>query len=199
MRLIAITPDGAAAGEEEVINRLFEEGLEVLHLRKPQPGEAYVRELLCRIDAAFHGRIVIHDHFGLIGDFGLKGVHLNRRNSAAPATGGISVSCSCHSFDDLRAAATRDYAFLSPIFDSISKPGYGKAYTHEELIGARRRGLINEKVYALGGVDENTIPLAAEYGFGGVAVLGALWGGVGTGDDPDAVAGRFRKLKKLCE
>jgi threonine dehydrogenase-like Zn-dependent dehydrogenase len=44
----------------------------------------------------------------------------------------------------------------------------------ETLLSAKASGLINERVIALGGISPKTIPHAAAYGFGGVAVLGAL-------------------------
>ena len=68
-----------------------------------------------------------------------------------------------------------DYVFLSPIFDSISNQGYGKAFTSEELQNAKNQGLIGERTYALGGVELSRLPALRALGFGGAAVLGALW------------------------
>lgn len=69
-----------------------------------------------------------------------------------------------------------DYLFLSPIFNSISKEGYESGFTIEELESASDKGIINDKVFALGGIDEKTIPELRSISFGGVTVLGALWG-----------------------
>ncbi len=65
--------------------------------------------------------------------------------------------------------------FLSPVFDSISKPGYGSRFSTEELREAAGKGLINAKVYALGGVDPSRFAELEALGFGGVALLGAAW------------------------
>lgn len=47
-----------------------------------------------------------------------------------------------------------DYLFLSPIFDSISKRGYLSQFSFESLQNAAKEGLIDGKVFALGGVTQ---------------------------------------------
>lgn len=68
-----------------------------------------------------------------------------------------------------------DYVFLSPIFDSISKSGYRSAFSYARLRDAADRGVIDEKVVALGGVTFDKIPLLSSLHFGGAAMLGAIW------------------------
>jgi thiamine-phosphate pyrophosphorylase len=64
---------------------------------------------------------------------------------------------------------------LSPIFDSISKPGYNSAFTAEQIAEARRQGLIDERVMALGGVTFDKIDDVLKMGFGGAMILGDAW------------------------
>lgn len=79
---------------------------------------------------------------------------------------------SCHAPEELAVAADAgaDYATLSPIFPTESKPGYGPALGSQALAG--RRPL---PVYGLGGI---TTPAqarsCARAGAAGVAVMGAL-------------------------
>lgn len=198
MKLIIITPEVLFDGEVMAINRLFAEGLETLHLRKPASEESDIQVMLDKINPAFHSRIVLHDHFQHIEKYNLKGVHLNRRNSIPPAGREFSVSKSCHSMSELTQAKQLDYVFLSPIFDSISKYGYSKAFTAEELNDAHQNGLINNKVYALGGISVNRIAQVAHYGFGGAVVLGALWVDFQQTKDMKALISRFRALQNVC-
>lgn len=198
MKLITITVEQLFEGEGALINRLFAEGLDTLHLRKPAASAQDIRLLLGQIEAQFHPRIVLHDHFVLTEEFALKGVHLNRRNPVAEAHNALSVSKSCHSLAELTNAKAYNYVFLSPIFNSISKRGYHKAFTDEELYAARRDGLIHSNVYALGGVSAAEVPLAAHYGFGGVVVLGALWGDYPHTKDAAALWRRWKELQQLC-
>lgn len=67
------------------------------------------------------------------------------------------------------------YLSLSPIFDSISKQGYHAAFTHEQLAEARRAGIIDHRVLALGGVTFARLPEVEAMGFGGAMILGDAW------------------------
>jgi thiamine-phosphate pyrophosphorylase len=198
MKLIVITTETFSDREPEAIRRLFESGMEILHVRKPRASCDETKRFIRRIDAVFHPRMVLHDHYELTDLFDLKGIHLNRRNYAAYhrlcSGRRLSVSRSCHSLEEIAdASAKLDYLFLSPVFDSISKTGYKRRYTPEELNGARERGVIDGRVIALGGVTAERIPAVRRYGFGGVAVLGSLWAG-----SMDGLKERFDELRRKC-
>lgn len=177
MLYVVITLPEFFPGEAEAIVRKFEAGLQRLHLRKPGASEQELRELLQAIPACYHERIVLHDHFCLLQEFSLCGVHLNSRNPSAPDGWKGHVSISCHSIEELQERRKEGFSYLSlsPIFNSISKKGYDTAFTREELEDARRRGIIDSRVLALGGVCDSNIGEALELGFGGVMVLGDAW------------------------
>ena len=80
MKLIVITAEIFFEGEAEAVNLLFENGLEVLHIRKPYASQRETELFIGQINKNFHSRIVIHDYYGLTKLFDLKGIHLNRRN-----------------------------------------------------------------------------------------------------------------------
>lgn len=199
MRLIVITKEDILPNEGEIINNLFKQGLEVLHIRKPGIDKKEMKRLIEQIDSRYYQQIVLHDYFQLATEFQLKGIHLNRRNPEKPPDWHGSVSCSCHSEDELRTNKSCDYVFLSPIFDSISKRGYKHAYTEDQLIRMKQNGDIDTRVIALGGITTATIPQAAWYGFGGVAVLGSLWNDTGIGYHPENLQKRFHQLQHICK
>jgi len=184
MKLIVISTEIFFEQEAEIVCSLFEAGLLCFHLRKPQSekeettfGISQIRCFLEKIPQKFHNRIVLHEHFSLLDEFNLKGIHLNRRNPIPYEKAGISISKSCHTIEEIKAETSSfDYVFLSPIFDSISKNGYKKAFSHEELTKAKQDNIINEKVIALGGITPENLAEVKSYGFGGVAVLGGIWG-----------------------
>jgi thiamine-phosphate pyrophosphorylase len=194
MKLIIITTDRIFEDEPSACNQLFARGMTVLHLRKPSASEKDVRDFLSGIHPAYHHRIVLHDCFSLARLFGLQGVHLNRRNPFPPQQAAGALSRSCHSMEELEEMDGFSHVFLSPVFDSISKKEYARAFTEEDLLSAKAKGLINGKVIALGGISAATIPLAAQYGFGGVAVLGALWGDYPGDKDIKGLLQRFDEL-----
>ena len=150
---------------------------DLVHIRKPCAGKNEVEALIRAIPAEWHNRLVLHDWFELAADYGLYGVHLNRRNPKAPAGWSGSVSRSCHSFEELAACRKDPYNYLSlsPIFDSISKQNYRAAFTMAELEQARRQGLIDHRVLALGGVRFEDVPRVLAMGFGGAMILGDAW------------------------
>lgn len=176
MKWIVITSPDFISGEATFIDRLFSEGLDLLHLRKPDaPLEAY-KQLLFQISKQWHSRIVLHEHFVLAEEFGLHGIHLNRRCSQVPDSFRGSVSCSCHTLEEVKKQkASKDYVFLSPIFNSISKEGYNAAFSPTSLKQADMENIIDEKVIALGGITANNIPQIKEWRFGGAALLGDVW------------------------
>lgn len=176
MEWIVITSPGFLQGEADFIDRLFNHGLDRLHLRKPGAGIGECRRLLDGISREWLPRIVVHDNFGLCREYGLGGVHLNGRNPMAPPNHEGSVSRSCHSLEEIsRYKGECDYLTLSPIFNSISKQGYMAAFEPGQLAAARDSGLIDSRMMALGGVTLENIPRVRELGFGGVAILGDVW------------------------
>ena len=176
MKWITITSPEFLSGEAIFIDKLFSQGLDLLHIRKPDaPLEAYKRFLL-QLPKQWYSRIVLHEHFALAEEFGLHGIHLNRRCSVAPNAFHGSISCSCHTIEEvITQKESKDYVFLSPIFDSISKVGYQAAFSPTSLKQAAIENVIDEKVIALGGITANNISLVKEWHFGGVALLGDIW------------------------
>ncbi len=207
MELVVITSETILPREAEVLDRLLGLWPGKLHLRKPgAPAEA-LRELLSGIEPQYRRRIILHDHFGLVREFGLAGVHLNGRNPELPEFHVRHVSRSCHTLGEIAEAAGKladetawgyDYVFLSPVFDSISKSGYRQAFTEAELAEAHDRGIINRWVYALGGVDENSMRDAARMGFGGAAVMGALWKEYLKDHDMEALSAKLGRLAQAA-
>lgn len=176
MEWIVITSPEFLQGEADFIDRLFNHGLDRLHLRKPGAEIGECRRLLDGISCEWLPRIVVHDNFGLCREYGLGGGHLNGRNPIAPPNHEGSVSRSCHSLEEIsRYKGECDYLTLSPIFNSISKQGYMAAFESGQLAAARDSGLIDRRVMALGGVTLENIPRVRELGFGGVAILGDVW------------------------
>lgn len=183
MKTLIITRLDYFEGETTLVNELFRLGMERLHLRKPSSTKEEMAEWIDQIDLPFRHLIVLHDHHELAQRFEVGGIHLNSRNPEPPQwaidlqkEGHFTLSRSCHSLAEIRQHLPHcDYLFLSPIYDSISKEGYGAAFSREELFEANAQGLLKEKVYALGGVSLEHLPEVQSMGFAGAAILGDLW------------------------
>lgn len=174
--MIVITAPGFIVDEADKINYLFEVGIKRLHMRKPDATSEEVGRLVAQIDERWYDRISVHYHFDVAEAFSLGGIHLSGRTPEKPKGWSGIVSASCHTLQEVeQKKGELDYCFLSPIFDSISKVGYKSAFCIEELEVARDKGLIDNKVVALGGVNEKNTGRVKELGFGDYAVLGAVW------------------------
>ena len=202
MKLILITPPSYFVEEDKIITALFEEGLDILHLRKPHTAPMYAERLLSLIPEQYHKRIVVHGHFYLKDEYRLKGIHLSERNPNVPGNYKGHLSRTCHSLEDIKANKKgHEYLFLNPVFNENSKQSYMGNYTPLELRKAHKAGIIDKKVIALGGIDTDNIKQVKDLGFGGAAILGAIWDKFDTCCDRDyaCLIEHFKKLKKLAD
>ena len=202
MKLIVVTAPTFFVEEDKIITALFEEGLDILHLRKPETPAMYSERLLTLIPEKYHKRIITHEHFYLQEEFSLMGIHLNTRNPKEPHDYSGHISCTCHSLDEVRNKKHfYDYLFLSPIYNCITKTGVTSGFTAEELRQAEKSKIIDSKVMALGGITPDNILEIKDYGFGGAVVMGDLWNKFNACTDRDylEVIRHFKKLKEMAD
>ncbi|EZH74857.1 thiamine phosphate pyrophosphorylase [Aquimarina atlantica] len=196
--LIVLTSERELESEADKINSLFDNGLEILHFRKPTMNIEGYRTLLNQIDAKYHNRIMLHQFHELCEEFKLRGIHIQEQPrldleekleeySSSYKAKGYKVSSSFHSKEDIKSCpVTFKYVLLSPVFSSISKAGYaGKGFDVTDL---------NEFVIGMGGINENTLQATFDLGFKGVGVLGGIWN---TEDSLESFKMIYNKLKTI--
>jgi thiamine-phosphate pyrophosphorylase len=199
IKLIVITHDTFFSDESAILNFLLIRGLKILHIRKPKSSIDEVRSLIGKIHESLRPQIVLHDHYELANEFNIGGIHLNDRNGYNhKVREGLTISRSCHSLKEVLISKEYDYLFLSPIFDSISKPGYRSAFPIDRLMRAKNRKVINERIIALGGITQENVYTIRECGFGGIAVLGAIWNQFFIDKSYTELRRRYEALKSSC-
>lgn len=177
MQLTLISYPLIFKNEIEVLNGLFERHSFVFHLRKPGATKNEIRTYLERIPPVYHQRIVLHSNFELHESFNVKGAHFSTNDrvyNKHEAFNGFKTT-SCHSLTEIEEIKNSfNYCFLSPVFPSISKPGY---IGHLDLDAVSEYMHMERKckVIALGGINKSNIEHAMEYGFDGIALLGSVW------------------------
>ncbi len=186
-------------GESKIVNQLFEEGLQRFHLRKPKSSAEDLERFINQIHPDFRSKISLHDHHHLAPDLGIYRLHLKEKlrvDLGVDLVGVISnsaykYSTSVHSVEELKVIATQiEYAFLSPVFDSISKSNYhGFSSANFKIKDEWKR----TKVIGLGGIEESNISQLKDMNFDGAAVLGYVW------KKPEDAVKNFLKLKKYAE
>lgn len=199
MKLIIMTKSTFFVEEDKILTTLFEAGLDNLHLYKPGSEPVFSERLLTLLPDSYYGRITVHDHFYLKEEFNLRGIHISDSQITPPINYRGNISRTCKSIDDLKDVKKRsNYVFLKTLFDSQSNPADKSTLTMEELTEASRRGLIDKRVYAMGGMNLSNISLAKELGFGGVVICGDLWNrfDILGGLDYKELISHFEKLRK---
>jgi thiamine-phosphate pyrophosphorylase len=193
VNLIVISSERDLVDEGHLVNALFENGLELLHLRKPEWTVDKQNRFLRSIDQAFHSRISVHQHYGSVGEFGLNYFHVKDALRSEWFVGmkpsnKVNCSASFHGVSELEREGSRwSYCFLSPVFKSISKKDV------RPLIDAHYRPSAEIKAFALGGVHSGNIMDVLGRGFAGAAVCGAIW------DNSKNPVEAFKKLDSVCK
>lgn len=162
--------------EDKILETLFEEGMEMLHLNKPDSSPVYAERLLSLLPEEYHKKIVVHDNYYLKNEYGLAGIHLDEADAEAPQGYKGKISRTCRSLEELKSAKKQSkYVFLRDVFDSISDANGKASFSYDQLKEASHRGLIDKHVYALGGVRLENIKVLKELGFGGAVICNDLW------------------------
>ncbi len=176
MKLILLSTPDFFVQENTIINAMFDEGLDMLHILKPNSEPVYCERLLKLLDKKWLKKVVTHDHFYLKSEFKLHGIHLSQRNPIPPSQYKGHISCSCYTIDDVvRRKDKCDYVFLSQIFEGITRPDLQPSFSEGELEEAAKKGVIDSKVMAFGGVSLDKMNAIKEYGFGGCVIFGDIW------------------------
>lgn len=193
MDIVLITQPRLKHNESHVISKLFDAGLQRLHIRKPIHSEIEIASLLDEIPNVFLSKIVMHRYPRLVADYGLAGYHHADGEEERSCSG--TSSRSIHSLEDLSSVnELLDYAFFGPVYRSISKQGHEPKVPLAEvkkILTQNPKKKKRPKIYALGGIRRKKIIPLSDIGFDGFALLGSIWG---KSDPVDA----FRKFNQSC-
>lgn len=177
-------------GEVDVIVRLLHEYKVYFHLRKPKATTEEYERFVKSVPSSLYSQIFLHSAYHLAEDDEFAGLHFStsKRELASCYSNATSKSTSCHSIEEVRALNS-DFrrCFLSPIFNSISKPGYASEFDQDLLVDFLKEQDVIQCI-ALGGVCAENISELKAMGFSGAAVLGTIWGNKPSkGDDFSAL------------
>lgn len=175
MTRIVITRPEFVEGESKAIVDILDNGADRVHIRKPGASTEEIARLLAAIPQEYRKQLSLHDGFELAAKYGIGGIHLNSRNPRAPEGFSGLISRSCHSVEELDQNAHLDYLFLSPVFPSISKPGYSNSELAEQFASLLKTGVSLPPTIALGGVRPYHKQELENAGFAGYGMLGAAW------------------------
>lgn len=176
--ILVITPEINVFNETEQINHMFQEGLDLLHIRKPHIIQKDMDAFIRKINSSFHSRLVLHNHYDLGKEYGISRFHFREQDRKEgqykPFTEKNMISTSIHHMTTYNSLEKEwEYAFISPFFPSISKKGYGKNST--VMDDMKYKNNPDVKLIALGGIDAENIRKVFDIGADGAALLGSVW------------------------
>ena len=189
MELVVFSAAEKRDDEIQVIVQMFENGLQGFHLRKPLLPAEEIKKIILQIPAHFHPKIMIHSAHELIDTFQLKGLHYPEKMmseitkkdfSAKENQTPVMRSRSFHALIDIENNTFPfQYAFLSPIYNSISKPNHHSAFSEEDLKNKiphlKCKANQTMKLFALGGINKTHLETLHTIGFSGIGVIGSIW------------------------
>ncbi|MDX6183495.1 thiamine phosphate synthase [Flavobacterium sp. Fl-77] len=175
--MIVISNPIAIANEISLIHSLFEAGLALFHVRKPDFSEIEMAQFVHQIKMDYRKNLVLHSHHELADEFGINRIHFSERERNNGIGNNFQkkiISTSTHAIEDFNALDTTfEYAFLSPVFKSISKENYLPEIDLFEALKLRTN--FKTKVIGLGGIQADNITETLQNGFDDIALLGTIW------------------------
>ncbi|MEO6903554.1 MAG: thiamine phosphate synthase [Bacteroidia bacterium] len=176
--VVVISNPTIIENEVALINQLFDAGLSVFHLRKPNDTLEETKKLLMKIEKQHHSKIALHQHHQLSENFDIKRLHYteerrkNDKMKEIQSNHNFIYSTSIHQLKEYEHISDSfEYCFLSPIFNSISKLNYKSILTPDFKLPLCKKA----KIIALGGIDIPNIDTVKKYDFNGIALLGSIW------------------------
>jgi thiamine-phosphate pyrophosphorylase len=197
--VLVITDRKAAARPlEEVVAATLRGGCRWLSLREkdlPHEERVALLERIVALARPFGATISVHGDIEAALAAGAGGVHLPAGGSPEQARArlgkGALIGLSVHSaLEAARTDPAADYVTLSPIFPSISKPGYGPALGIHGLADVVARARV--PIVALGGVTADNLAPCFAAGAAAAAVMGAV---MAAADPEAATAALVRALE----
>lgn len=199
MKLVIMTKPTFFVEEDKILTTLFEEGMENLHIHKPESSPMYSERLLSLLSENYYRKITVHDHYYLKTEYNLGSIHIDDPASPVPEGYKGKYSRTCTELSQLKDFKKKsEYVFLKGVFDSLSEPRTKSHFTNEELEKAAQNGLIDRHVYAMGGMNLENIRTIKELGFGGIVICGDLWNRFDIHNEIDykRLINHFEKLRK---
>lgn len=180
---------------QHLVRELADAGVEILQYRNKRDDDAVVaQDALAMREAAGHAgltpmrlipmRLILNDRAGLVKAAGWDGVHVGQEDLSPEQARllvepGAIVGFSTHTPEQVIAADAEpvDYIAIGPVFATASKQDTSPVIGLEGV--ARARALTNKPLVAIGGITRETAAAVYDVGADSVAVIAAIFGGVG--------------------
>lgn len=178
IRMLAVVSlDYIVPRETQMVNAMFDRGLDIFHIRKKNVSDSDIDQYIHQIDPIHRDKLAVHLVQEMTVPKNIKRLHFPsalRHTLKDREQQGWILSTSTHSINEFNSlSASWSYSFLSPVYPSISKPGYGMSTRVLNELSAREHA--ETKLIALGGITLENLQTVCDQGADGAALSGAVW------------------------
>ncbi|SUJ24848.1 Thiamine-phosphate synthase [Sphingobacterium spiritivorum] len=175
--MIIISPDTITPQHIELIHAIPWSDALLYHLRLPWVAKDDIAHILEDIDKHLYPFIVLHYHKETALKAGIRRFHTSgdKIKDIEQSQTDLILSASTHQIDEFNSLDTCiSYAFISPVYPSISKAGY-QAPADFKTYNIQHRTNFNCRMIALGGITEDNISELKALGYDDIALCGYIW------------------------
>lgn len=166
----------------DTIHDLLDVGVSAVQLREKDLSDAeYIKlaEPLCQLCHAYSAQLFVNSRIKIAMDIGADGLHLpgdstSVRKVTEETNHHFIIGSSVHTLTEAkqRKAEGADFITYSPIYPTLSKPGYGPIVGLDGLRTVAEG--VNIPIFALGGITPERVSECLDAGAYGVAVMSGI-------------------------
>ena len=166
----------------DTIHDLLDVGVSAIQLREKDLSDAeYIKlaEPLCTLCHTYSAQLFINSRIEIAIDIGAAGLHLPGDSASVEkvieeTNHRFIIGSSVHTLTEAKQRETEgaDFITYSPIYPTLSKPGYGPVVGLGGLRNVTER--VNIPVFALGGITPERVSECRDAGAYGVAVMSGV-------------------------
>ena len=183
-KLYVITDRGLCAPRSlyNTVHGLLDIGVSAIQLREKDLSDAeYIKlaEPLCKLCHTYSAQLFINSRIEIAIDIGADGLHLPGDSASVEkvieeTNHRFIIGSSVHTLTEAKQRETEgaDFITYSPIYPTLSKPGYGPVVGLEGLRKVTKE--VNIPVFALGGITPERVSECRDAGAYGVAVMSGV-------------------------
>lgn len=185
MKILAFTLTYSTKNEVDIINELFFNGLDYLHIHKPKIKKSDLIKFINNIDSKYHSKIILHQHQSLAKKYNCKIVHfgLNKLNGFFYKW---YIKFLLINNQDLKITTTiypskltkignlnLEYILLGPIYKKYSEDNIKLLFDRFKL----KKWISSSKfdTVAFGSIDLSNVESIKKFDFSGVLLNSAIW------------------------
>lgn len=180
--IVIITPeDFQTEHEVPILETIAKYDNVRIHVRKPHASADELEAFLSQLSLNCLSKISIHQHYYLSQYYAVTGIHVTSKMRLEPELwlkyiDNKKVSTSFHDFSEIvNCRYPFDYAFISPIFKSISKQNYSPVFDLDQLDCFLQTNSSSIPLIGLGGITMSNLKVLQKLKLNGAAFLGGFW------------------------